>query len=482
MDKKRILRDVIEDISANGLRIMQYIADNLKRAEAKDVKCHSSWFPCEYCFARGTKIEVSDNVRAKNKIEQQILLVQEKINQCQNGPSSSQKIENLRSLQNELKKSMAALKRKSNILWPFSTLNAENRTRRAILEIVEKIENQEELTLDEKKGIIGRSVLLDVPNFNYVYDTPAEYLHSGCLGVTKRLLELTFSCGVNRQRITKRKLSSPSQFNKLMLDTKFFREFSRRARSLNFAVYKGQEYRNVALFYFIFVLECIEPDAKERKLWLLFAYMLRSCILPSEEFAAIYLPLVEECCAQFYKLYEALFGISNCPYNIHVFVGHLLEIRTHGPLTDTSAFKFESFYGEVRRSFVPGTPSTLKQVMKNIFLKRTLSKHVCDNSIYISNYDTALESNKLIYCYKNRQYLIYEISEINDHVVICNKVGQYPALFDETPNISWASVGVFRKEGVSSNSTEIRKSDICGKVLVVGKYLITCPINVLKEK
>lgn len=93
-----------------------------------------------------------------------------------------------------------------------------------------------------------------------------------------------------------------------------------------------------------------------------------------------------------------------------------------------------------------------------------------------------LECNKLIYCYKNKEYSIFEIQDINDPFVTCYKVGLYPASFQELPHISWSSVGVFRKGGVCSNTTKINTADICGKVVHVGKYLLTCPINVLNEK
>lgn len=229
-------------------------------------------------------------------------------------------------------------------------------------------------------------------------------------------------------------------------------------------------------------MECIEPGSKEINLWLYLAFMFRSSTIPSNEYENVSLPIVREYCEKFYKLFEELFGPQNCSYNVHTFCSHLLEVRTHGPLTETSAFKFESFYGEVRRSFVPGTNSPLKQVMKKILLKRSLSQHICENKIFISNYDTSLECNNLIYCYKRKQYLIYQVTDIEDGLITCNKVGMYPVHFEETPNIEWSTVGVFKKGGVSSEDTFLQTSEIGGKVLVVGKYLITCPINVLHEK
>ena len=485
VDTKEQLRKVINEINENELRISQFIADKLKRSDAKYCKGHSAWYPCEYCCAKGTKIEISGNLQAKKKLIEQLNFIQEKISELQNNASTSQSasnIDHLISLKEELKKSLNALKRKTNILWPASTLNAEHRTRQNILNIIERIENEENLTIDEAQGVLGRSVLLDIPSFNFVYDVPAEYMHLGCLGVIKRLVELTFKVSKQRPRITKRKLSSPASFNKLMLQTKVLKEFSRRARNLDFAVFKGEEFRNLVLFFFPLVIKCIEPEAQEITLWLNLAYMLRSSVIPSAEYSKISEQLVKECCENFYQLFEALFGQRNCSYNLHTFCCHLTQIRTHGPLTETSAFKFESFYGEMRRSFVPGTVSPLKQIMKKIFLRRSLSKHYCYKNIFISNYDTPLESNKLIYCFKNYKYFIYEISEIEENVVICHKIGQYPVAFPQTPNIPWSTVGVFKRGGKCSEQTILNKSEICGKVLHVDDYLVTCPTNVLNEK
>lgn len=209
---------------------------------------------------------------------------------------------------------------------------------------------------------------------------------------------------------------------------------------------------------------------------------MRACTIPSEEFSELDLQTINDCCSEYYQLFESLFGMQNCSYNLHVIFCHLLEIRTHGPLTETSAFKFESFYGEMRRSFVPGTVSPLKQILKNVLLKRSLSKHLCQNNIFITNYDTPLECNKLIYWYKQRKFCIYEVLDIENNNFTCNRIGLYPANFKDLPNIPWSKVGVFRKGGVSSDPVIINALDISGKVLSVDKYLITCPINVLNEK
>ena len=485
VDSKKQLGHVLNDLLDNSCRISQYIGDNPKRSDAKDVKNHASWHPCEYCYAKGTKIELSGNLKTREKLTQQIQLISEKICECETYPDSPYKnsqIENLTLLKDELQKSLNCLKKKSNILWPASTMNCTHRSRQSILDIIEKIENNEKLNFDESKGIKGRSLLLDIPNFNFVYDVPAEYLHSGCLGVIKRLVCLTFNVGERRPRITKRKLSSTQKFNELMSVTKVTKEFPRRGRSLDFSVFKGLEFRNIGIFFFILVLDCIEPEAKERHLWLYLAYMMRSSVLPSKEYAAIKIEDVIACCEKFYYLFEELFGIINCPYNLHVFCSHLTEIRTHGPLTETSAFKFESFYGEVRKSFVPGTVSPLKQIMKKVLIKRALRTHTCTNKIFISNYNTSLECNNLVYTYVGKAHKIYQVSKMSENSITCQKIGQYEVSFPETPEINWSNVGLFEKGGISSEVVEIPTSQIAGKVVQVKNYLLTCPINVLNEK
>ena len=477
---------MINDICRNDYRISQFIADNLKRSVAKQCQNHASWFPCEYCYCKGTKIEIVPNKKAIDKIHEQQNTVQELLRQCRNQEMTAenvQKIDYLASLEDDLKKSEKSLKKRSNILWPYKQEKSPHRSRASVLEIVEKIENGEELSIDERKGILGRSIFLNLENFNFVYDSPAEYLHSGCLGVIKKMTELTFDVvQKKRSRNSKRKLSSTKDFNKLMSVIKVPREFPRRARNLDFAVFKGQEFRNLAIFYFPLVVETIEINAKERNLWLYQAFMVRAAVIPSVEFQPINLKDIEDICDKFYELFEELMGISNCTYNLHVFCAHLLEIRTHGPLTETSAFKFESFYGEMRRSFVPGTGSPMKQVLRNILMKRILKKHQCRNTISVTNYDTSLECNKLIYTYVNKEYKFYEVSDINNNVFFCHQIGKYPVVFPETPEINWSSVGVFKKGALSNDVTKLRMSDISGKVIKVGNLLLTCPENILNEK
>ena len=486
IDPIQQLKSVVDDIYMNKYKISQFIGDQPKRSNARQCLCFSSWYPCEFCFAKGTKIitNSAEKKKEKDRLSLQIDIVKEKINSVkESGSRNNIELTKLKRLEKELVSAEQKIKpKKSNIVWPKTSMNGPPRTREEITEIIEKIENNVPLSIDEAKGIKGRSILFDLPGFNFVNNVSVEYLHVVCLGTVKKCVELTFRVGETRPRITKRKLSLPSQFNAQIWIILVPREFNRRIRELDFSVYKGQEFRNLVLFFFPLILNCIEVSAKERHLWLFLAYMIRSCVIPSEEFKQFPLDVLDMCTSSFYSLYEQLFGVKNCPYTIHVVGSHLIEMRFHGPLTKTSAFPFESFYGEMRNSFVPGTPSTLKQIFTNIFVKRVLSDHKCQNDMYISAKNTPMERNNLIYTFEQNTYTMYVVNSIQDDYLTCQVQDKKPCSFPETPTLNWSIIGVFEKKDVLPGEIVIHRSHVKGKVLIVNQYLLTCPLNVLQEK
>ena len=486
LDQNQQLRHVLNDLIDNNCKIMQFVGDSLKRSFVRACLGFNSWYPCEYCFAKGTKLltNTEENKKKKEAIEMQKQIIAEKLETVtQTRSANSSQVLKLKNIEKKLVLEEKQLKpRKSNICWPKTSASGPPRTREEINNIIDKIENDVPLDIDESKGIVGRSLFLDISGFNFVNDIPVEYLHVCCLGVVKRCVELTFKVGENRIRITKRKLSLPSQFNCQIYYILVPREFNRRIRDLDFSVYKGQEFRNLILFFFPLILNCIEPGEKERNMWLYLTFMIKACVVPTEEFQAIPLDMIEHCSVKFYSLYQALFGVKNCTYNTHIVGAHIIEIRFHGPLTLTSAFPFESFYGELRNSFVPGTPSTLKQIMQNVLMKRVLASHKCENDIYISEKDTSMECNSMIYCFERREYHIYKVVCVSGNILICREQDKHICSFPEAPNLDWNLVGVFKKGVLKNNQIEINRNSVKGKVLIVNDYLITCPNNVLREK
>ena len=487
VDNQDQLQYVLDEIKRTNLTLEHMTADNPKRAFLRFAQQHSSKNGCEYCFEIGVSFRKSNSVetfkivqkikKKKSDIESKIELLDE--------DKDSEQIQTLLDMLKHLSEteSMAKINKTfSHIVWPANTRNGESRTKEKILDIVEQIEAGIELTPAQKMGIKGRSPLLDIEGFDFIKGIQTEYMHLVALGVVKRLLELCFSVGETRSRVTKTKLTPPTVFNELMKTIKFVREFSRRARILDLSIMKAQEMRNILLFFFPLITECLSGKEKEVKLWEMFAFMIRACILPENEFSNVNIANIKYCLEKFYILYEQLFGPQNCTYSVHVLCSHLMMMRESGPLTETSAYKFEAFYAELRNSFQPGTQSVLKQMFQTVLLKRMLGNHVCQEKIFYSEKDTALECNSLIYTYENNVHLIYKIQSIENNDFICNQLGNHPIEFPCTNMLNWASVGVYRKGGLSSENVVVKREQVAGKVLKVKNVLLTCPVNIMREK
>ena len=248
---------------------------------------------------------------------------------------------------------------------------------------------------------------------------------------------------------------------------------------------KAQKMRNIILFYFPLVVNCVGDNyPAEQSIWLLLSYMIRACIIPNDEFKLLDVRAISRCAEQFYQTYESVHGTQQCTYSIHVVASHILQIRGKDPLTFKSAFKFENFYGEIKYCFQPGTPSTLKQIMKNIIMKRSIEHHVCESTIFFSpkTKKKNKECNNLIYTYVKDQYAFYDIINVQGDVLSCIQYGIYPVQYPQVPSLSWSKVGIFRLGPSDSVPCLIHSDNVKGKALKIDKYIITCPNNVLREK
>ena len=455
VDEQEQIAQVLEDINSNDLIIYCGVFDKMKRSVVKCTMSQSSYYACEYCESPAH------------------LFID--INESEGAPNSTKK----------------------QLVWPYDTRNGKLRTVNSIRQIVAQIiENGGPLERHVAKGINGKSHFLEQPNFNMITGIACEYLHSTCLGVGKRVTELTFKVGERRDRITKRKLSEPSLFNQYISVVQVVREFGRRCRNLDFSVYKAQEFRNIIIFFFPIVIKCIESSfTDEIRLWYYLAFMVRSCIIPNAEFRSIPDKKIISACENFYRIFEKIYGKKNCTYSVHVVASHLLLIRGSQPLTFKSAFKFESFFSEMKNLYVPGTMSTPKQILKNTYVKRSLEFHKCEKTIF---YDCkknpepgkpflpGLENNYLIYITNEQNdHEMYQIIEFDQHdpdLVRCIKQGKFEFKNPLTPGINWSQVGIYKLGPTLSEELHvISKKDISGKVLKIDNFLITCPINVLLE-
>ena len=434
-DEQEELANVINDINESNIVIDACILDKPKRSVVTLTKSHAAKFPCEYCECPA--VSYIDDTMTKRKLT-----------------------------------------------WPPATMNGRPRTITAIRRIVNSIEEGENVSQDYLKGIKGRSLLLDQPNFDYTSDIPCEYMHCVCLGIGKNMMELTYKIGKNRTRVTTRQRCDPKLFNDLIILVQVPREFPRRCRNLDTANFKAQEYRSCILFFFPIILKNIpEIYKKEKQLWLALVFMVRSCVIPNEEFSNVSRDTIYTACELFYNLYFELFGQRNCTYTVHIVPSHLLKIRGNVPFTERSAFRFESFYSEMKNLFKPGTSSPLKQILSNTLMKRQLEFHSCEKTILYQKVKEkqTMENNSLIYTYNNNTHDFFVITDINEDVFTCRRHGKFEFKPILLPTFDWKTVGVYRKGPIGSQVFNIHKNEIKGKAICVLNMIISCPINVLHE-
>lgn len=436
-DEQQELADFFEDLNDSDMILDTCVCDSPKRGVLKNVKTYAARHGCDYC-------------------------------EC---PAVSFKDSSMSKIQ---------------LTWPPSTMNGRPRTITAMRRIVDSIENEDEnLTKEYVKGVKGRSVLLNQPRFDLFTDINAEYMHLVCLGVVKKVVGFIYKIGKNRTRVTKRKRTDPKLYNDLIILVKVPGDYSRRCRNLDPSVFKAQEYRNIVLVFFPIVLKNIdEKYKKERQLWLCLVFMIRSCTIPNEEYEFVCKDTILKSCELFFNLYFELYGQKHCSCSIHIVSSHLLKVRGNVPFTERSAFKFESFYSEMKNLYKPGTLATPKQILQNTYMKRSIEHHVCQKTIKYEkqNDSPKMEDNSLIYTFNDGKFDMYVIQSIEGEEFTCRKQGKFEFNSPLLPNHKWNTIGVYRKGPIGVKTFKLNKNNVKGKVISVLNMLITCPINVLNEK
>ena len=77
---------------------------------------------------------------------------------------------------------------------------------------------------------------------------------------------------------------------------------------------------------------------------------------------------------------------------------------------------------------------------------------------------------------------MFKIVDIIEDDLICNKIITSECSFEEA-DLPWKTVGVFELGEIDETEfIEVDKNEVSGKVILVNDLLITCPLNILREK
>lgn len=243
-------------------------------------------------------------------------------------------------------------------------------------------------TIAQPEHHIGRSVLLDIPNFNMIDNVPIDYMHNLLLGGMKRLLchkRYGWIYGKPPHKLRARDINTISEY---LLNLKRYVpvEFSRKSRSiLECKRYKATEFRFFLLYAGPIVLKkVLSPKVYNNFITL----SLASIIMISQDYSrfennVLYAnSLMKHFICQSIKIY----GPDFVSYNIHNFL-HLSDcINLFGSLDNFSAFPFENYMQQLKRK-VRKSALPLQQVIHRV-LEESNIQHDFSN---ITNNDPSVK-------------------------------------------------------------------------------------------
>ena len=416
-----ILRHFLDDLSETDLEPRWCVADAPKRAKLQGFVSHSGTYSCQYCFAS-----------------------------------------------------------KSHGKFPASSRHGEPRTMAAVSEIINFVQSEANGDFDavpesRLRGVRGISPLSSLPNFDVITQVPTERMHLLDLGIVRKMVGLTYK--VPGKKVYEKAQRVPlANLNAILEEVKLVSDFSRRSRALDIGTWKAEEYRNLTMALFPAILTTCSRDC--RKIWLQTVYLYRALMLPNDLFDyQERRDELEEMVQKWYVLYEATFHEENCVFNVHTF-SHILQVRDLGPLTATSAVRFEDQYQHLKNAYTAGTVSTGLQALKNLYVAIG-SRHSCKKRVEFQGRKTSRVNDRLVYL---RGGDIIEVTDINDDLIEGTTVPLDNGLH-LIPGCDFNAVLCFKRSRHKGEGKKVATTlhYVRGKVIECCDILSVIPLNVLLE-
>lgn len=209
---------------------------------------------------------------------------------------------------------------------------------------------------------LGESPLLKLPRLDVVSDFPIDYMHSVCLGVTRKLLH-SWTSGSLHVRLSSQQVKLLSE-RILLLRVSTPTEINRKPRELSeLARWKATEFRTFLLYIGPVVLKGIVDIAIYEH------FLLLSCaisILVSNTRITKIHDLANEYLSMFVIHCEKIYGRQFYVYNVHTLCHLSNDVKRFGALDSYSAFPFENYLGKLK-SLIKSPQRPLEQIIRRLF-------------------------------------------------------------------------------------------------------------------
>ncbi|XP_050513733.1 uncharacterized protein LOC126889458 [Diabrotica virgifera virgifera] len=296
---------------------------------------------------------------------------------------------------------------------------------------------------------------LEVLNIGLVSKFPIDSMHCLYLGVMKKLL-LTWICGDLRVRLCGRDVTNISE-NLIFYGKFVVSEFNRKPRSLSeVARFKATEFRTLLLYLGVLVLKNIDKAMYEHFLLL---HSSVTILLSKRHLANFGCDVPRKLLDCFITHSKDLYGLEFLIYNVHVLCHLSEEARLFGPLDQISAFPFENYLNEIKKSvkspnkpleqlFCRLTEANTISVINDSVTKKCEIQHFNGPLLHLSFNSTKqynkLKYNNIVYtveahsnvnCYcLNNEYCVIKINNIvnakNEYFLIGQKFTSYESFYN----------------------------------------------------
>lgn len=423
-----VLFHFLQELRYSNLTLRYFIADAPMRAKLMGMSGHSGNYPCAKCLAR----KVGPGFPASTAIGQE-------------------------------KRTAGSV----NAALHYIERNCRGKDGKVA-------EPKKKKDLEVVKGIRAVSPLASVEDFDMLKQIPTESMHLVDLGVVRKMVKISFDYPAGTKRVS---FNTPdlSLLDEELETVKVPTEFSRRTRGVDPTVWKAEEYRNLILAFFPIVVRHM-TSVQCREIWYLTVYIVRAVNLPMDVMREA--GVTDALVLKWYQKFQSVFGIHNCSYNVHCF-SHILEVRKLGPLSETSAVRYEDMYGVLKRNFHAGTQSMGKQASQNSLVSLTYGHHCCQKSVTFKEKETQKNSDVILY---TRQGMLVKCTSVLGSTILGLQIHVEDGLY-LYEQYDFNKVLCFRvKKNVKSKEEEILtipKSDITGKGVLAEDIISVIPNNLL---
>ncbi|KAJ8030886.1 hypothetical protein HOLleu_27427 [Holothuria leucospilota] len=192
----------------------------------------------------------------------------------------------------------------------------------------------------------GISPLIDLANLNMVDDFPVDYMHSVCLGVTRRLLLIWLRGPRGPHRLSASQAKQISD-NLKSLSCHVPQDFARKPRGLlEIDRWKATEFRQFLLYTGQLVLK---PILSVNCYKHFMALSVAVCILVSPTLVQKYSEYAQNLLEYFVITGAEMYGPEFLVYNVHSLVHLPDQAQKFGSLDNCAAWQFENYMQKIKR-------------------------------------------------------------------------------------------------------------------------------------